>query len=389
MNRIVSTKYRDRLISILTEDSRIREIKIQNYERSEEFNVGDIVIGVVVNVLKNINACFLEIAPKVYGYLDLSDISKIKFVNYKKKLKVANGDLIIVQISKLAAKTKPITLTVDIGMVGSTVILKPNMDYIAFSSKIESKKFKECILGRVKKGLIIRSHATEVDIDVVMDEVDRLQKKYEKIMLRGLHGVKYEVLMKGLSDGLSLYVNNINKIDNILTDDKKTFDEYRNFLEDNYGDALKKLCFYEDDYSLIKLYSIESKISNLLDKKVWLKSGAYLIIEQTEALTVIDVNTGKLTKGKKREETLLNVNLEAIKEIANQIILRNLSGIILIDFIDIKKEIEDILMTKMKEELRSDSLKSDVIDFTALGLMEITRKREGKTIYELCKNMLD
>ena len=149
----------------------------------------------------------------------------------------------------------------------------------------------------------------------------------------------------------------------------------------------EKLRFYEDTgLSLKALYRLEKGLNDALAARVWLKSGAYLVIEPTEALTVIDVNTGKYTGGRDKQETIRKINLEAAREIAGQLRLRNLSGIILVDFVDLdKKEAQEELLLYMRELLKRDSMKAAAVDMTALGLMEITRKKQKKTLAEQAK----
>ena len=170
-----------------------------------------------------------------------------------------------------------------------------------------------------------------------------------------------------------------------MTDDEETYREYEEYLRGFSEADLKKLFFYKDEMmSLSALYSVNTTLEKALSKKVWLKSGAYIIIEYTEALTVIDVNSGKAIAGKTTNtDTFMKINLEAAREIADQIRLRNLSGIILVDFIEIPKSKEKELIHEMEDFLKEDSTKSDVADITKLGLMEITRRRSGRPIHEI------
>ena len=170
-----------------------------------------------------------------------------------------------------------------------------------------------------------------------------------------------------------------------MTDDEETYSEYEEYLKGFSEDDLKKLFFYKDEMmSLSALYSVNTTLEKALSKKVWLKSGAYIVIEYTEALTVVDVNSGKAIAGKTTNaDTFMKINLEAAREIADQIRLRNLSGIILVDFIEIPKSKEKELIHEMGNFLKEDSTKSDVADITKLGLMEITRRRSGRPIHEI------
>ena len=173
----------------------------------------------------------------------------------------------------------------------------------------------------------------------------------------------------------------------ILTDDLELYEQIREFLTEEMPKDVEKLRLYEDCHFPLKaLYRLEKGLSDALSARVWLKSGAYLVIEPTEALTVIDVNTGKYTGGKDKQAAVLKINREAAKEIARQLRLRNLSGIILVDFIDMDQaEEKEELLALMRELLKKDPMKAAAVDLTELGLMELTRKKQKKTLMEQAK----
>ena len=170
-----------------------------------------------------------------------------------------------------------------------------------------------------------------------------------------------------------------------MTDDNETYEEYKEYLHEFSESDMDKLFLYRDEMmSLSALYSINTTLEKALAKKVWLKSGAYIVIEYTEALTIIDVNSGKAIAGKSTNvETFMKINLEAAREIADQLRLRNISGIIIVDFIEIPKAREKELLNAMESFLREDSTQSNVTDITKLGLMELTRRRMGRPIHEI------
>ena len=397
MIRIISTKIKGRLVSALTDDFDIKEFKISESTDGEvSFNIGDIMVGRVENIVKNINACFVEIFPGIQAYLPLTPDMKIIYANGKPGGTPVIDDLILVQIAKLPTKTKSYSLTTDFTFIGKYAVLKPNLDKIHLSSKYREEadftEIKSRFMSVGEKfatetgaGGVIRKSALNLSDKELEDALYDLYVKFVSIINRGKHGVKYERIFKEIPEHLSLIRDNCEKIEKIMTDDEETYNEYKEYLKEFSEKDIKKLFFYKDEMmSLSALYSINTALEKALSKRVWLKSGAYIVIEYTEALTVIDVNSGKAITGKSTNtETFMKINLEAAREIADQLRLRNLSGIIIVDFIEIPKSRGKELINAMEDFLKEDSTKSNVADITKLGLMELTRRRTGKPIYEI------
>ena len=397
MIRIISTKINGRLISALVEDFDIKEFKVsENIEGEVSFNIGDIIVGRIENIVKNINACFVEIFPGIQAYLPLTSDMKIIYANGKPGGTPVVNDLILVQIAKLPTKTKSYSLTTDFTFIGKYAVLKPDMNKIHLSSKFkEEDNFAEIkarfmplgekFVRETGSGAIIRKAAHNLSDKELEDVLYDLYVKFISIINRGRHGVKYERIFKEIPEHLSLIRDNCTNIEKIMTDDEEIYKEYEAYLKEFSENDFKKLFFYKDDMmSLSALYSINTTLQKAMSKKIWLKSGAYIIIEYTEALTIIDVNSGKAIAGKSTNtETFMKINLEAAREIADQLRLRNLSGIIIVDFIEIPKSKEKELINAMEEFLGEDSTKSNVADITKLGLMELTRRRTGRPVHEI------
>ena len=397
MIRIISTKIKGRLVSALTDDFDIKEFKISESTDGEvSFNIGDIIVGRVENIVKNINACFVEIFPGIQAYLPLTPDMKIIYANGKPGGTPVIDDLILVQIAKLPTKTKSYSLTTDFTFIGKYAVLKPNLDKIHLSSKYREEadftEIKSRFMSVGEKfatetgaGGVIRKSALNLSDKELEDTLYDLYVKFVSIINRGKHGVKYERIFKEIPEHLSLIRDNCEKIEKIMTDDEETYNEYKEYLKEFSEKDLNKLFFYKDEMmSLSALYSINTTLEKTLSKRVWLKSGAYIVIEYTEALTIIDVNSGKAITGKSTNtETFMKINLEAAREIADQLRLRNLSGIIIVDFIEIPKSRGKELINAMEDFLKEDSTKSNVADITKLGLMELTRRRTGKPIHEI------
>ena len=397
MLRIISTKLKGRLVSALTDNFDIKEFKISEEADNEvSFNVGDIIIGRVENIVKNINACFVEIFPGIQAYLPLSDDIKIIYANGKPGGTPVMNDLILVQIAKLPTKTKSYSVTADFTFIGKYAVLKPNMNRVHLSSKFkEEENFAEIksrlmplgekFVRETGSGAIIRKSAINLSDKEIEDSLYDIYVKFLSIIQRGKHGVKYERIFKEIPEHLSLIRDNCANIEKIMTDDKDTYEEYKGYLKEFSENDLNKLFFYNDEMmSLSALYSIGTTLEKALSKKIWLKSGAYIVIEYTEALTIIDVNSGKAIAGKStNSETFMKINLEAARAIADQLRLRNISGIVVVDFIEIPKSKEKELINAMENFLKEDSIKANVADITKLGLMEITRRRTGRPIHEI------
>ena len=208
----------------------------------------------------------------------------------------------------------------------------------------------------------------------------------QKIKENAIHRTAFSLLYKADSFYLQQLRNSYTgELDKIITDVKSVYTEMEEYLSVYQPEDKGRLTFYEDkNLSLASLYNITRDLERALQPQVWMKSGAYLVIEPTEACTVIDVNTGKCdSKRKDRQKTFLKINLEAAKEVANQIKLRNLSGIILVDFIDLEQE-EDraTLMHELHELLKKDAIPTNLVDMTKLQLVEITRKKQKKPLHE-------
>ena len=233
---------------------------------------------------------------------------------------------------------------------------------------------------------MIRTNSEGMESERIQKEIETLKAIYEHITKQAVHFTRFSLVDKGLPNYLcDIRDSNHFQLDEIITDDKEVYEEIHTFLMNYQPEDLQKLIFYQDPMiSMKNLYSIETKLQKALQKRVWLKSGGYLVIEPTEALTVIDINTGKAVKGKKNEqETFFRINMEAADEIAKQMRLRNMSGIIIIDFIDMEDEQKkNTLMGHLKTLFAKDPVKTALIDMTKLNLVEVTRKKVRKPLWE-------
>lgn len=305
------------------------------------------------------------------------------------------GDEIVVQIAKEAVKTKDPVLTSNLNFTGIYAVLTAGKRVIGFSSKIRDKEWKERVRPVLEQlldgqaGIIVRTNAYGME-DLLFQEIASLMEEYKSVLqkaeFRTCKSLLYQAepeycrRLKGLPK---------DSLEEIVTDDAEVFDTLTRYLKRTQPKALDRLRFYQDSLlPLWKLYSLESAMEHACQKHVWLKSGGYLVIEPTEAMTVIDINTGKYSGKKNLTDTIRLINLEAAAEICRQIRLRNLSGIIMIDFIDMETE-EDkaLLMDTLRAYALQDSVKTTVVDMTQLNLVEMTRKKEKRPLREQLANI--
>jgi len=384
LNKLIFTTLRGRTAAVLASDKRIIQIEFEAQEAAEQ--IGTIYVGKVRNVVKNLNAAFVEYKPGINGYYSLNDNRIHVFGDgtvSDRPLK--SGDEILVQVTRAAVKTKDAVLSGELTLTGRYAALLSDNSKFGISTKIRDKKWKEAFReqwkqhGINKYGLIVRTNAYDADFNEVKNEVLKLQTQFDKILHDASYRTPYSVLYRPDSFASSVVRDmNLKETEEIVTD-----------MEEIYQELLSgpvPIRFYDDSYPLRALYHLETSLDHATSKNVWLKSGGYLVIEPTEAMTVIDVNTGKNVDKKTPEETYFKTNIEAAGEIAAQLRLRNLSGIIIVDFIDMESdENNEELLRYFRSCLNADPVKTTLVDMTALGLVEITRKKVKRPLYEQLK----
>lgn len=389
--KYVLIKKNNQILSLLFHGSRLL---YANAEDETGSCTGNIYIARVKNVSQNINAAFVEIEPGLSCFLALSEVKTPLVINRTFDGRLLAGDEIVVQISKDAVKTKQPVATSVLSLSGKYCVVSLGKPGIAYSSKL-SMKAKTKLEGALKEelshipagfGTIIRTNAKDLsDYTPLIEEWKQLVLQLEELAQTAVHRTCYSVLYKKPADYLMrLRDAYTGQYEEIVTDEEDIYEEVKEYSCMNPDFDLPKARLYRDEMlPLYKLYSIESRLKEALDKRVWLKSGGYLIIEPTEALTVIDVNTGKVTGKKDNEETIYRINMEAAEEIAFQLTLRNISGIIVVDFINMKDPGSDRqLMAHFGNLLKNDPVKTNLVDMTVLGLAEITRMKINKPLKE-------
>ena len=384
MNRFVVINKENIKLGYYFEDDKLWDIRC--YEEGSILN--NIYVGRVSNILSNIKAAFVDIKPNLSCYLSMED--------YKSEKQLKIGDIITVQISKDSIKTKQPSVTTDICLTGKYAIIHADKT-IGVSAKIKDDKKRDGLKNifenvlkdfdtskrcqDISYGAIIRTKAADENVSdkLITDEMKELLYKLDNLLDKARYMTAYSKVYESEAAYIKDMAYFSEKEDcEVITDDIVIYNE---FLENHKS----QVRLYTDSIiSLANLYNLKSLTEKALSKRAYLKSGAYLVIEPTEAMTVIDVNTGKAIHGKNSEEYILKINCEAAKEIARQIRLRNLSGIIMIDFISMKSEnSNNELLSCLRDYTATDDVPVKVVDITKLGLVELTRKKIRKPLYEL------
>ena len=359
-------------VATLIEDYNIVERYIIKNQNNIE---GNIYIGSIKNIVPGIKAAFVDIGKEKNAFIHFEDLYKI---NEEIKL----NKKILVQVQKNPIKQKGAKLTANIKLTGRQIVLMPKTNFITISRKIEDEDQKQRLKEIVEKhipngfGAIIRTSCISATEEEICDDIQRLLNIWNKIQKKMLENESnLPCLIEENNDIIkSLILGTANsKMNRIITNNEVVNKEIKDFLKEYSLDNNVKVELEKD---VFEKYTMQKELQELENNKVWLRCGGYIVIDKTEALTAIDVNSGKCVGKDNLEDTILRVNTEAAKEIAKQLRLRDIGGIIIIDFIDMQ---EDISKTKLLncfvEETKKDRAKVQVERFSKLNLFELTRKQ--------------
>lgn len=407
--KLIFTAYHGKPCAALLVNSRLTML---NFPESSK--VGAIYLCRVKNVVPNIQACFVEIANGELCFLPMKDAKQVLLLNRKPDGRILEGDEFPVQIVRDVQKTKQASVTAHISFSDDFFAFSFGEPTLGISSKLE-KAQKQALTGQLIEagiiadgcfvqgliadrfpgtsipsvGLVVRTRAAEFCSDLTYE---RLKEQFTSILERFisflgscLHRTGRVCVLEpeSMADRILPQLVSPDEFSEMITDDPSVYAELKKYAAVHLPSTTCRL--YDDPMlSLSKLYNLDSRIDEAFNERVWLKSGAYLIIQPTEALTVIDVNSGKYEKRKGNDDqTAWKVNTEAAIEIARQLRLRNLSGIIVVDFINMRAEESRAgLLRQMKELVKNDKIRTTVVDMTPLGLVEITRKKIMKPLWE-------
>lgn len=391
-NQLLITKKEDMYLSAWAEDGRIRQIQADSLESKAV--LGNIYVGKVRNVVKNINAAFIEFQKGQMGYLSLNDCKHPIHTDavIRNDDRVLIGDEIIVQVEKEAVKTKPPTLSAKLDFSGKYIVLSVGGERVSVSRKIRDKEVRQHLhellepcIDNTTFGIIARTNSSKANDEELLAETQHLMKRCQDLIHTGRHRTKFSCLYQAPSGYLGsirdLYED---KIQDVVTDSLEVYEQIQNFLKENaWEDKLHLSLWKEENGKFDAVYDLSKTLDKALKQRVWLKSGAYLVIQPTEALTVVDVNSGKFEAGRQKEAAILKVNLEAARELARQLRIRNLSGIIIVDFINMQEaDSRQQVLEELSACLTMDPILTRVIDRTKLDLVEITRKKVERPLAE-------
>lgn len=390
--KLLIEKRDNRIRTYFIEDGDIVEIHSASASPSEadRHRLGDIYIGKVSNIVPNIGAAFIEIEKGVNCYYDMKDVKSAIFTHKSGNKQLCIGDELVVQISREAIKTKAPTVTGNLSFTGRYAVLTHGNTRIGVSSKIPKalrEEYKRELAGLQNDdfGLIVRTNAKDAPFEDVLEEINALKDEYYSLVRTAETRVCFSCLKSAppsyIADLKNVYMDGMEAI---IIGDHDLYTRIHMFFQAELPEKLDLLELYDNpSFPLDKLYSTQTALDKALMERAWLKTGGYLIIQPTEALTVIDVNSGKNTSKLDSEDGAMKVNLEAAREAARQIRLRNLSGIILVDFINLKRdENTHRLLHEFRYYLSKDPIQTTLVDMTTLGLVEVTRKKVRRPLHE-------
>lgn len=379
-------------VAALSEEERIVEIRLESDQ--EKSILGNIYTGQVENIASNIQAAFVQIGSGKRCYYPLAEAQRAVFsAGRKGNGPLRPGDELLVQVSRDAMKGKLPALTSNLNFTGRYLVLTTGDKKFGLSSKLALED-RHRLSGWLKEeaerpdkefGIIVRTNAADASKEEILKELEWLKGRYHKAVVQGRNRTCFSLVLETEPFYVAAVRDAYGRdLDEIITDVPEIREMILGYLEEISPELKEKLRFYQDKLlPLYKLYRVETALDAIQKEKVWLNSGGFLVIQQTEAFVSIDVNSGKYTGKKKMEETFRKINLEAAAEIGRQLRLRNLSGIILIDFINMENpDHRDELFHVLQKLLRKDPIKSRAIDITPLHILEMTRKKVRRPVIE-------
>lgn len=361
----------EKVVTLIEDYKIVERYIIKNQDNIE----GNIYSGIIKNIVPGIKAAFIDIGKEKNAFIHFEDLNKI---NEEIKL----NKKILVQVQKNPIKQKGAKLTANIKLTGRQIVLMPKTNFITISRKIEDEDQKQRLKEIVEKhipngfGAIIRTSCISATEEEICDDIQRLLNRWNKIQKKMLENESnLPCLIEENNDIIkSLILGTANsKMNRIITNNEVVNKEIKDFLKEYSLDNNVKVELEKD---VFEKYTMQKELQDLENNKVWLRCGGYIVIDKTEALTAIDVNSGKCVGKDNLEDTTLRVNTEAAKEITKQLRLRDIGGIIIIDFIDMQEDINKTkLLNCFVEETKKDRAKVQVEGFSKLNLLELTRKQ--------------
>lgn len=386
MNKAIITEWNNQTFLLIYEEDIL--VECHPLMKDNSLQIGDIYIGRVEKVVKNIQSAFIRLDKENVGYLPLDDKPALVLNRRLPKglSSIAENDMVLVQVEQEPQKMKQARVTGNIHLSGNYVVMDLSERKAGISKKIKDKQriteLKQLAAEHMAQsensyGLIFRTASEHADSALISAEIIQFMQEFDGIIHKARYGRNTGLLKKGKEEWLALLEEyGLSRLDEIKTDLPEIYKRLSGFTS--------KAVFYEEAYPLYKLLGLETELSRILNKKVWLKSGGFLIIEPTEAMVVIDVNSGKSIGRKNKDAHILKLNLEAASEITRQLRLRNLSGIIMVDFINMEKEEDKTQVIHCLEQgLKKDKIPGYFIEVTKLDVFELTRKKIRRPLHEV------
>ncbi|MEQ1600433.1 MAG: ribonuclease G [Methylophilaceae bacterium] len=392
------------LINVTPQETRVAimaqgALQELHIERSTSLGlVSNIYRGDVCRVLPGMQSAFVEIGLQRAAFLHATDILECSSAETERTIQevLHEGQPLIVQVVKEPLGTKGARLTTQISIAGRFLVFLPEQQHIGVSQRIEDEAEREALRDRLSKllpedrkgGYIIRTQAETATDEELLADVDYLQKVWRNIQTSSKSAANRSLVFQELDLPMRVLRDVVNKdTECIRVDSRETYVKLREFSALYVQGAVSKLEHYQGERPLFDVYNVENEIKKALSRKVELKSGGYLIFDQTEALTTVDVNTGSFVSGRSLSDTIFKTNLEASQSIARQLRLRNLGGIIIIDFIDMDEDAQRAaVLEELQKAVAKDRTRTGIHGFSTLGLVEMTRKRTRESLaHILCE----
>lgn len=393
----IGIKGRSCAVCAFAEDGKVMELRLE--PSGKKTILHNIYVGQVENIAGNIQAAFVRFGDGLTGYFPLSEAEQVIYTNGRKgNAPLRPGDEILVQVSRDAMKGKLPALSSNLNFTGKYLVLTTGNRKFGLSVKLDKEhrsllsKWMEEEVQKPDKpyGIIVRTNAADASREEIFHELEYLKRLYQKTAVNGRNRTCFSLLYETepfyLTAIRDAYSRNLEEI---VTDIPDIYESISAYLHHYGPEEKEKLRLYQDSLlPLYKLHRLEAALEEIRREKIWLDSGGFLVIQQTEAFVSIDVNSGKYTGKKKAEETFRKINLEAAREIVRQLRLRNLSGIILIDFINMENpDHQDELFHVLQKYLRKDPVKGKAVDITPLHILEMTRKKVRRPVIEDLKEL--
>lgn len=385
MLELIINKNKDIETICLVENGKLVEKYENNEETMKNRLEGNIYAGKVADIVPGMQSAFVDYGDSRKGLLHLKDAipqvdeKSVKKEQSNKKISelLKQNQKILIQIKKDSNERKGAKISTHISIPSRYIVFMPNTEIITISQKIEDEKRKNELLELVRgnissgNGAVIRTSAFDVSNEEIKKDIGRCEKKWKEILNEYEKSNPTELLYKSESVQAKILMDL--KVDKVITNDQQEFESFKQLIKFEGIKGVK--LEYSPSKDLLVMYDLSTQIKKSKDRKVWLNCGGFITIDKTEALTAIDVNTGKFTGKSDLESTIFKVNKEATIEIAKQLRLHDIGGIVIIDYIDMHiPENNEKIESLLKEELKKDRAKTQVEGFTKLNLMELTRK---------------